>query len=162
MTEVIAYSCLAVSGALAAVYGYTTGNSEAYGLLRAVGWGLVAIVGGCVPAWFFDQIDARKYGRAFITALAGCVCFAVTIYGSMGGITGSSDKLAAERARAAEATKDDRSELKPIIVERAKLSEFRPIGAVEADLATARSIRGYKTSDGCQLEKITARAMRGL
>jgi multidrug efflux pump len=48
-----AYACLGISGALAAVYGYTTANSEAVGLLRALGWGATAFVGGCCPAWLF-------------------------------------------------------------------------------------------------------------
>jgi hypothetical protein len=50
MAKLIAYACLVVSGTLAAVYGCSTGNSELYGLLRAVGWGMVAVVGGCSPA----------------------------------------------------------------------------------------------------------------
>jgi hypothetical protein len=160
MARIIAYACLTVSGTLAAAYGYSTGNSELYGLLRAVGWGMVAVVGGCAPAWLFHHLDARRYGRALATAIAGVVCFCVTIYGSMGGITGSSDKVAAERARIAEATKDDRAELKRIAADRARLPEFRPIGAVEADLASARAGRPYKSSDGCTPEEITTKSAR--
>jgi len=70
---------------LAAVYGYTTGNSELCGLLRAAGWGMVAAVGGCSPAWLFHHLDAKRYGSALVTALAGAVCFCVTMYASMGG-----------------------------------------------------------------------------
>lgn len=160
MAKIIAYACLAVSGSLAAVYGYSTGNSELYGLLRAIGWGAVAVVGGCVPAWFFHHVDAKSYGRALVTAFAGAVCFCVTIYGSMGGITGSSDKATAERAKAAESAKDDRAELTRIGIERRKLSGFRPIGTVEADLAAGRSGRAYKSTDGCAPEKITIKATR--
>src|SRR5215813_1249836 len=42
---------------------------------------MVAVVGGCSPAWLFQHIDTKSYGRAFVTALAGAVCFCVTIYG---------------------------------------------------------------------------------
>jgi hypothetical protein len=160
MVRIIAYACLAVSGTLAAVYGYSTGNSELYGLLRAGGWGMVAVVGGCAPTWLFHHLDARSYGRALATALAGAVCFCVTIYGSMGGITGSSDRVAAERARAAEATKDDRAELKRIAADRTRLPEFRPIGTVEADLVAARAGRPFKSSDSCAPEKITTKSAR--
>jgi hypothetical protein len=160
MARIIAYACLAVSGTLAAVYGYSTGNSELYGLLRAVGWGMVAVVGGSAPAWLFHHLDARSYGRALATALAGAVCFCVTIYGSMGGITGSSDKVAAERARMAEAIKDDRDELKRIAADRAKLPDFRPIGTVEADLEVARAGRPYRSSDGCTPGMITTKSVR--
>ena len=59
MAKLIAYACLAVSGTLAAVYGYTTGNSELYGLLRAVGWGMVAIVGGCFRRGSFTTWTPR-------------------------------------------------------------------------------------------------------
>lgn len=160
MVRIIAYTCLAVSGTLAAVYGYATGNNELYGLLRAIGWGMVAVVGGSSPAWLFHHIDARSYGRALVTVLAGAVCFCVTIYGSIGGITGSSDKIAAERARTVDAAKDDRSELARITAERVKLPNFRPVGAVEADLAAARSGRPYKSSDGCIPERIATKATR--
>jgi hypothetical protein len=62
---------------LAAVYGYTIGSSELYGLLRAVGWGMVAVVGGCSPAWLFHRIDTKSYGRALVTALAAIICIGV-------------------------------------------------------------------------------------
>jgi hypothetical protein len=51
MTRLIAWACLIISGSLAATYGYATANNELYGLLRALGWGAVAVVGGCIPAW---------------------------------------------------------------------------------------------------------------
>ena len=38
MVRIIAYACLGISAALAAVYGYTTGNTEAMGVLRALDW----------------------------------------------------------------------------------------------------------------------------
>ena len=113
-----------------------------------------------LPAWFFHHLDAKSYGRALVTGLAGVVCFSVTIYGSMGGITGSGDKATAERSKAAEAVKDDRAELKRVTADRAKLPEFRPIGAVEADLATARAGRPYKSSEGCAPDRITSKATR--
>jgi hypothetical protein len=50
MARLVAWACLIISGSLAATYGYATGNSELYGILRAIGWGAVAVVGGCVPA----------------------------------------------------------------------------------------------------------------
>jgi hypothetical protein len=121
---------------------------------------MVAVVGGCSPAWLFHHLDAKSYGRALTTALAGAVCFCVTIYGSMGGITGSSDKVAAERARAADATKDDHSELVRIAADRARLPAFRPIGTVEADLATARAGHAYKSSASCAPEHISSRSVR--
>jgi hypothetical protein len=160
MARIIAYACLAISGSLAAVYGYTTGSSELYGLLRALGWSMVAVVGGCSPAWFFHHVDAKSYGRAFVTILAGAICFCVTIYGSMGGITGSSDKVIAERSKLAEATKGDRADLRQITAERAKLPDFRPIGTVQADIEVVRAGRAYKLSDGCHPEKIAAKAIR--
>jgi hypothetical protein len=121
---------------------------------------MVAIVGGCAPAWLFHHLDADSYGRALVTALAGAVCFCMTIYGSIGGITGSSDKVVAERAKIVDAAKDDRAELKRITADRAKLPDFRPIGTVEADLVAARAGRPYKASDGCHPEKITTKTIR--
>jgi hypothetical protein len=121
---------------------------------------MVAIVGGCSPAWLFHHLDAKSYGRALATALTGVICFCVTIYGSMGGITGSGDKIAAQRTRIAEAIKDDRAELKRIVADRTRLPEFRPIGTIEADLAAARAGRSFKSSDGCTPEKIISKSAR--
>lgn len=160
MARLVAWACLIISGSLAATYGYATGNSELYGILRAIGWGAVAIVGGCVPAWFFHHIDARAYGQAIVTALAGSVCFAVTIYGSVGGISGSGDKVAAERSKAISVAGDDRAELARIKASLAKLPMYRPIGTVQADIEAAKATKAYKASDGCTPDKVTLSTTR--
>ena len=87
MVRVVAYACLGISGALAAVYGYTTANSEAVGLLRALGWGATAFVGGCCPAWLFAHLDDKAYARAVFTGIVGIVCATVTLSGSIAGIS---------------------------------------------------------------------------
>ena len=109
MVRIIAYACLGISAALAAVYGYTTGNTEAMGLLRALGWAAVAFVGGCCPAWVFSHVEDKSYWRALFTGIVALVCAGVTLNGSIGGITGTGDKYAAERAKALDATKSDRA-----------------------------------------------------
>jgi hypothetical protein len=156
MARLVAWACLLISGSLAATYGYATGNSELYGVLRAVGWGAVAIVGGCVPAWFFHHIDAKSYGRAIVTGLAGFICFAVTIYGSVGGISGSGDKVAAERSKAIAVASDDRAELARVKASLAKLPGYRPIGTVQA----AKASKAYRASDGCTPDKVTLSTTR--
>jgi hypothetical protein len=156
----VAWTCLIISGSLAATYGYATGNSELYGILRAIGWGAVAVVGGCVPAWFFHHIDARAYGQAIVTALAGSVCFAVTIYGSVGGISGSGDKVVAERSKAIAVAGDDRAELARIKANLAKLPAYRPIGTVQTDIDTAKASKAYRASDGCAPDKVTLSTTR--
>ena len=40
VAKLIAYACLVVSGTLAAVYGYTTGNTELYGLYNSSAYAL--------------------------------------------------------------------------------------------------------------------------
>ena len=70
-------------------------------MLRALGWGATAFVGGCCPAWLFAHLDNKAYARAVFTGLVGIVCAAVTIGGSIAGISGSGDKYAAERAKVA-------------------------------------------------------------
>jgi hypothetical protein len=94
MVRIIAYACLSISVALAAVYGYTTGNTEAMGVLRALGWAAVAFVGGCCPAWFFAHIEDKNYGRAVFTGIVALICAGVTLNGSIGGIAGTGDKYA--------------------------------------------------------------------
>jgi hypothetical protein len=124
----VAYACLGISGALAAVYGYTTANSEAVGLLRALGWGATAFVGGCCPAWLFAHLDDKAWARAVFTGLVGIVCAAVTIGGSIAGISGSGDKYAAERAKVLASTNDARAELTIILREREAMT-FTPTTA---------------------------------
>jgi hypothetical protein len=118
VVRIIAYACLGISAALAAVYGYTTGNTEAMGLLRALGWAAVAFVGGCCPAWFFSHLEDKSYGRAVFTGVVALVCAGVTLNGSIGGITGTGDKYAAERAKTLEAAKSDRATLATVTRER--------------------------------------------
>jgi hypothetical protein len=160
MARLVAWACLIISGSLAAAYGYATGNSELYGILRAIGWGAVAVVGGCVPAWFFHHIDARAYGQAIVTALAGSVCFAVTIYGSVGGISGSGDKVAAERSKAISVAGDNQAELSRIKSNLAKLPAYRPISTVQAEIEAAKATKAYKASDGCTPVKVTLSTTR--
>jgi hypothetical protein len=128
MVRLVAYACLGLSGALAAMYGYTTANSEAVGLLRALGWGATAFVGGCCPAWLFAHLDDKAYARATFTGFVGIVCAAVTIGGSIAGISGSGDKYAAERAKVLASTNDARAQLAIILREREAMT-FTPTTA---------------------------------
>jgi hypothetical protein len=70
VVRIVAYACLIVSGALGGMYGYTTANSKIMGVVRALGWGVAAFVGGCCPAWFFVHLDDGNYGRAAFTLRA--------------------------------------------------------------------------------------------
>jgi hypothetical protein len=160
MTRLIAWACLIISGLLAATYGYATASNELYGLLRAIGWGAVAVVGGCIPAWVFHHIDAKSYGRALVTGIGGLVCFSVTMYGSVGGITGSGDRVSAERSKAIAGAADDRSELDRVKTSLARLPAHRPIGTVEADIAAAKGSKPYRSSEGCMPDRITLGATR--
>jgi hypothetical protein len=134
MVRWVAYACLAISGGLAAMYGYTTANSEAVGLLRALGWGATAFVGGCCPAWLFAHLDNEAYARAVFTGFVGIVCAAVTIGGSIAGISGSGDKYAAERAKVLASTNDARAELAAVLRERQAMA-FTPASAEAVDAA---------------------------
>ena len=145
MVRLVAYACLGISGALAAVYGYTTANSEAVGLLRALGWGVTAFVGGCCPAWVFAHLDNKAYARAGFTGVVGAVCATVTIGGSIAGISGTGDKYAAERAKIVASTKDDREELGRITREREAMT-FTPttaevVTAAREAVASAERLR---------------------
>ena len=132
--KIAAYVCLAVSGLLAGLYGYTTGNTEVMGILRAVGWGAVAVVGGCCPAWFVAHIETRRWGRAVFTGLVCLVCAGVTLGGSIGGLTGSGDKFSAERAKSIAATKEDQAELTRATSARAAM-HFQPTTAESVNVA---------------------------
>jgi hypothetical protein len=145
MVRLVAYVCLGISGALAAVYGYTTANSEAVGVLRALGWGVTAFVGGCCPAWVFAHLDNKAYARAVFTGLVGAVCATVTVGGSIAGISGTGDKYAAERAKIVASTKDDREELARITREREAMT-FTPataevVTAAREAVASAERLR---------------------
>src|SRR5262245_4016022 len=89
-----------ISAALAAVYGDTTGNTEAMGVLRALGWAAVAFVGGCCPAWSFSHLEDESYGRAVFTGIVALICAGVTLNGSIGGIAGTGDKLSPDNVLA--------------------------------------------------------------
>jgi hypothetical protein len=121
---------------------------ELYGILRAVGWGTIAVIGGCVPSWLFHYIDHRDYRRAVVTALAGAVCITVTVAGSMGGLAKSGDEKLAERRQAITAAKDDRAELERVQRDRDKLDP-RPMGTIKAEIEVARAGRAYKATSGC-------------
>jgi hypothetical protein len=145
MVRFIAYACLGISAALAAVYGYTTGNTEAMGILRALGWAAVAFVGGCCPAWFFAHLEDKSYGRAVFTGVVALICAGVTLNSSIGGIAGTGDKYAAERAKALDAAKTDRSELARITRDREAMT-FMPattelVEAARAAMDTAERNR---------------------
>jgi hypothetical protein len=49
MVRVLAYVCFAISGSLAALYGYATGSSELYGCVLWVGVQLPSLVDACRP-----------------------------------------------------------------------------------------------------------------
>jgi hypothetical protein len=145
MVRVVAYVCLAISGGLAAMYGYNTANSEAVGLLRALGWGATAFVGGCCPAWPFAHLDNRAYARAVFTGFVGIVCAAVTICGSIAGISGSGDKYAAERAKVLASTNDARAELAAVQRERQAMvfapASAEAVAAAREAVASAERLR---------------------
>jgi hypothetical protein len=134
---------------------HATGSTEIYGVLRAVGWGAIAVIGGCVPAWLFYYLDQRDYRRAIVTALAGIVCIGVTVTGSMGGLVKSADERLAERGRALTTAKDDRAEIERIQRERAKLDP-RPIGTIKAEIETARAGRACDAYRKLERELATA------
>jgi hypothetical protein len=145
MVRVVAFVCLAISGGLAAMYGYTTANSEAVGLLRALGWGATAFVGGCCPAWLFAHLDNKAYARAAFTGFVGVVCAAVTIGDSIAGISGSGDKYAAERAKVLASTNDARAELTAVQRERQAMvfapASAEAVAAAREAVASAERLR---------------------
>jgi hypothetical protein len=113
-----------------------------------VGWGTIAVIGGCVPSWLFHYLDQRYYRRAVVTALAGAVCITVTVAGSMGGLAKSGDERLAERRQAITAAKDNRAELERIQRDRDKLDP-RPMGTIKAEIEAAHAGKAYKAASGC-------------
>jgi hypothetical protein len=95
-----------------------------------------------------------------VTGIWGLVCFSVTIYGSVGGITGSGDRVSAERSKAIASVADDRFELDRIKISLAKLPTHRPAGTVDADITAGKGSKPYKSSEGCAPDKITLGATR--
>jgi hypothetical protein len=95
-----------------------------------------------------------------ITWLVCAVCLTVTLGGGIGTIAGGAERSTAERAKAADAAKDDRAELARITSELGRLPAHRPAGTVTADLEAARASRAYKSSNGCDPEQIAVKATR--
>ena len=160
MHKAIAFGCIAISAVLAALYGYTSADTEFYGGIRAASLGAVAVVGACCPAWASTHWAGRRYGQCAITWIVCLVCLAVTLGGGIGTIAGGADHSTAERAKAAKTAKNNDAELARVSAELAKLPARRPVGTVKADIETARAGRAYKASDGCEPEKITSKAVR--
>ena len=160
MHKVIAFTCIAISAILAALYGYTSADTAFYGGIRAASLGAVAVVGTCCPAWASTHWHGRRYGQCAITWVVCLVCLAVTLGGGIGTIAGGADQTTAERAKAARTTKNSEAERKRVTGELSKLPASRPIGMVKADIETARSGRHYKSTNGCEPEQITSKAAR--
>jgi hypothetical protein len=158
--KLIAVGCIAISAALAGLYGYMTADTQIYGAIRASSLFAVAVIGGCCPAWASYHWHARRYGQSLFTFLVCVVCLAVTLGGGMGTIAGGADKSTAERTKVSNAANFNRAELERITAELKKLPEHRPAGTVTADIEAAKAGRLYKSSGGCELERINSKAVR--
>lgn len=160
MHKAIAFTCIAISATLAALYGYTSADTAFYGGIRAASLGAVAVVGACCPAWASTHWHGRRYGQCAITWLVCFVCLAVTLGGGIGTIAGGAEQSTAERAKAKRTAKNDEAELARVTAELAGLPARRPIGTVKADMETARASRAYKASNGCEPDQITSTVTR--
>src|SRR5262245_48292171 len=111
MHKAIAFGCIAISAALAGLYGYMSADTVFYGGIRAASLCAVAVVGACCPAWASHHWHTHNYGQCVITWLVCIVCLAVTLGGGIGTIAGGADLSTAERAKASRVARADDAEL---------------------------------------------------
>ena len=121
----------AIVVALVARYGYMGSDTAADGLIAAFFFATIAIGGIAGPAvavHLFRSATgwARMWG--IVAGLVAAVALLANLSNSLGALAGRADKTIAERAKVADARKDDRAELGRITAERAAM-KFIPATA---------------------------------
>ena len=149
-----AYAFTIASTLLACLYSFMSAvGVAAYG--KALILGLVAY-GGCHGPMYIVKLK-RSVGwwSCGLATVATLVCLVVTLLGGLGTIVGGGADIRAERVKASHDVARDRETLKRLRAERDALPHSRPSAVVSSDITTARASPLYKTSDGCDPEKIT-------
>ena len=128
-----------ISVALASRYGYKTADTSTDGLIYGVMFGAIAAGGGIMQALAVHVATGAGMARGYrllwavIIGAIGLAAMFATVLSSLGAIAGRADAVSAERSKASDSAKDDRSSLKRLTDEREAL-KFTP---ADADAVTA-------------------------
>lgn len=150
----IAYAFAGASAMLAGTYAVLSATGV-YAIAKAIILFLVAF-GGCHgPAYTVKLKRSAGWAGASLAALATAACLLVTLWGGLGTISGGGAEIRAGRDKATSDKARDRVALSRLQAERDALPHARPAAAVSAELSTARSSTLYKSTDGCDPERIS-------
>lgn len=150
---VVAYTFALASALLASLYGVMSATGF-FALSKAIILGLVAFGGSHGPAYAATLRQSYGPQGARLATFAAGLCLIVTLWGGLGTMAGGGAEMQAERRKAAGDAARDRATLARLQAERDGLPAHRPAAAVSADLTTARASPLYKSTEGCEPEKI--------
>lgn len=150
-----AYGLALLSATFAARYGFKEADTVIDAWLRGGALFGIAIVAVHSIAWGVRLWHQGHKIVAPLVAIAGFVCFCVTLAGGVGTLAGSKDKLATERAKAAVQTKGTSSDTQRVEDELARLPTSRPATSINPLLDISRSNPRFKASNGCDPVAIT-------
>lgn len=155
---VSAWLIAGISVALAARYGFKSADTPTDGIIYAVMFGAIAAGGGLMQALAVHVVVTAGMGKGWrvlwglVIGAIGLTAMLATVLSSLGAIAGRADAIAAERTKASETVKDDRSDLARLTAER-KALVFTPATAETVDAArvamtTAARARTAECGDG--------------
>jgi hypothetical protein len=159
----------AVVVTMTARYGYLGSDTLADGAIAAFFFAVIAVGGIAGPAVAVHLFRSATGWARLWGVLAGIVAaaaLAANLSNSLGSLAGRAEKTLAERARVADARKDDRGELARILAERQALPAFTPATAETvaaakraADTATKnREAECEKRGPNCRQREIDEQA----
>lgn len=146
---VIAYVAAVMSAGAAARYGFKTGDNVLDAIAGAAIFAVLAVIAVHGFSWSVLLWRQRSKGAAFALGVCAIVTFSATVIGGMVAIATRSADRDAVSTSAAGTRGDLEAEQRLKKASRDALGTPRPIGAITADLNTARTQRAYVTSLEC-------------
>ena len=140
---------LAVSAAMNWSFGYSLGRTHFDGQI----YGAASVAADClkalVPFFFFAAIRNRMWSQAVASAVVMTVVTAYSLTSALGHAALNRHDTTGQRANEAQLHKDLRTDLDRDRAELARIPQFRPAGAVQAELDGLKTKREWTWTAGC-------------